>query len=159
VQQQEAFENQLSDVSEKAKHQILEKNSILEELRVKHGNARDKVKRLEEEVTKLQDKTKSLKEVSKLQKENEELKISFDQLRSVNVAIMEQKTDNENEMDDLKKRLSEASETLRLHNERQTALDKALRYQLAKTHKVLKMTKTNMGDQENRAPLKENNHL
>ena len=151
VQAKANAESEVKELKEKSNFVIAEKNSIIEELRVKHGNSREKLKLLEAENAKLKDKTKTLKEMSKLQMEMEKAQhevsakeAALKDYREANDKLMSLKNANENELEDLRLQLAKANEKLRQYRERQEKVDKALRIQLAKTHTVLKRTKNQM---------------
>ena len=63
---------------------------------------------------------------------------------------------SQEDTDDLKRQLLAANEKLSAYKDRQEAMEKTLKQQLAKTHVVLKKTKASIQDQNRRPPLKEN---
>ena len=149
------LEMHVGDLKEKFEFTIAEKSSKIEELRVKYGNAQEKIKRLNEEVEKLKDRTKALKELSKLQSENQLLKQKIQketktvddavhEYKVANQKLLQQKSKDDSELEILRSKLAIANEKLQKIKEKQEKVDKALRVQLAKTHKVLKRTKENV---------------
>ena len=60
------------------------------------------------------------------------------------ILIERTKSDVNDEVEDLKRQLKEAEASLAKYGARQEKVDKKLRSELAKTHNVLKKTKTNL---------------
>merc|ERR1712141_513990 len=98
---------------------------------------------------------KALKELSKLQTEDENLKkrvlleekaveTAVKEYKIANIELNEQKARDESELEILRAKLSQATDKLKKFQERQDELQKGLRHQLAKTHRVLKRTKENV---------------
>ena len=141
-QQIVAKEQQISKLSEKLS--FIEDEKV--DLRIKLGNAKEKVKQLEEEVAKLSDRSR----FNKLAQEVQNLKVQLQAEISAKEDANGRLNYKDDELDKLRAELDEANEKLRKYQQRKEQVDKVLRHQLAKTHQVLKSTKTSMDNIANK---------
>ena len=107
----------------------------------------DQFKRTQNEVIYIQTDSKNkLDDVSKtFSTEIQNLKNQLREKDHEAVLLIERtKSDISDEVEDLKKQLRETEASLAKYRARQEKVDKKLRSELAKTHNVLKKTKTNL---------------
>lgn len=109
------------------------------ELRIKLGNAKEKVKQLEEDISKL-DKSRNHKLVQEMQQLKAQLAKEMAAKDDAN-GLLNYRDD---ELERLRAELKEANDKLTEYQQQKERVDKVLRHQLAKTHQVLKSTKTAM---------------
>ena len=108
-------------------------------LRIKLGNSKEKVKQLEEDISKL-DKSRNHKLVQEMQQLKSQLHREMAAKDDAN-GLLNYRDD---ELERLRAELKEANDKLTEYQQQKERVDKVLRHQLAKTHQVLKSTKTAM---------------
>merc|ERR1712012_405626 len=121
-----------------------EKLSFMEnekiDLRIKLGNSKEKVKQLEDEVAKLNDKSRTNKLLQEIQQLKTQLHVQVTAREDVDARL----NYKDDELERLRAELEDAKEKLHKFQQRKEQVDKVLRHQLAKTHQVLKSTKSSM---------------
>ena len=114
------------------KTKLAETNAILEDLRIKHGNEKEKLIEAKERLRESMKENLALKTIKARKKETEK--------------------DLEQQMEELKRQLRDAEATVAKYRSRQEKVDKKLRSELAKTHNVLKKTKANLNECKEQVP-------